>query len=81
MHAARAHLRRGVGARLLQHLIGEARRRGYRRLSLETGSGPAFHAAHAFYRRFGFEYCGPSGEHRYDAFSRVTTRAPGGGSP
>ncbi|HUO23578.1 MAG TPA: GNAT family N-acetyltransferase [Caulobacteraceae bacterium] len=48
------HLRQGVGAALLEHIIGEARRRGYRRLSLETGSGPAFEPALALYRRRGF---------------------------
>jgi putative acetyltransferase len=47
-------LRRGVGARILEHLIGEAGARGYRRLSLETGSGPDFEAALALYRRRGF---------------------------
>jgi putative acetyltransferase len=48
------HLRRGVGAALLEHVIGEARRRGLRRLSLETGSGPAFEPALALYRKRGF---------------------------
>ena len=49
-----AHLRRGVAAAILEHIIGEARRRGYRRLSLETGSGEAFEPALALYRRRGF---------------------------
>ena len=49
-----AHLRRGVAAALLAHLIGEARRRGYSRLSLETGVGAAFEPALALYRRHGF---------------------------
>ena len=48
------HLRRGVGAILLDHVIDEARRRGLRRLSLETGGGPAFEPALALYRRRGF---------------------------
>jgi len=48
------HLRKGVATALLEHVIGEARRRGLRRLSLETGSGPAFEAALALYRRRGF---------------------------
>jgi len=48
------HLRRGVGAALLEHIIGKARRRGMSRLSLETGSGDAFEAALALYRRRGF---------------------------
>ena len=49
-----AHLRKGVAAALLAYLIGEARRRGYRRLSLETGVGPAFEPALTLYRRQGF---------------------------
>jgi putative acetyltransferase len=48
------HLRQGVGAALLEHIIGEARARGLRRLSLETGQGPAFEPALALYRRRGF---------------------------
>ena len=37
MRTAAAHRRKGVASALLQHLLEEARRRGYRRLSLETG--------------------------------------------
>jgi len=48
------HLRQGVGAALLEHIIAEARTRGFRRLSLETGQGPAFEPALALYRRRGF---------------------------
>jgi putative acetyltransferase len=48
------HLRAGVAAALLEHIIGEAKARGYSRLSLETGSGPAFDPALALYRRRGF---------------------------
>lgn len=48
------HLRRGVAAALLEHIIGEARARGLSRLSLETGSGDAFEPALALYRRRGF---------------------------
>ena len=47
-------LRRGVGAQVLERIIGEARARGMRRLSLETGSGPAFEPAVALYRKRGF---------------------------
>ena len=49
MRTAEAHLRRGIGARILEHLLGEARRRGYRRLSLETGSMEAFAPARRLY--------------------------------
>lgn len=48
------HLRQGVAAALLEHLIAEARARGLTRLSLETGSGAAFEPALALYRRRGF---------------------------
>ncbi len=48
------HLRRGVGAAILEHIITEARARGFKRLSLETGQGPAFEPALALYRRRGF---------------------------
>jgi putative acetyltransferase len=50
-----AHLRKGVGAALLEHIIGAARSRGFTRLSLETGSGLAFEPALALYRRRGFK--------------------------
>jgi putative acetyltransferase len=54
MRTADAHLRRGVAATMLEHIIAEARRRGYVRLSLETGSGPAFEPAVTLYRKYGF---------------------------
>ncbi len=47
-------LRRGVAAALLERIIAEARTRGMRQLSLETGRGPDFEAALALYRRRGF---------------------------
>jgi putative acetyltransferase len=47
-------LRRGVAAGLLEHIIAEARARGIRRLSLETGSGSAFEPALKLYRKRGF---------------------------
>lgn len=48
------YLRQGVASALLEHIIEEARTRGLQRLSLETGSGPAFEPALALYRRRGF---------------------------
>ena len=64
------HLRRGVGARLLDHIIARARSRGLRRLSLETGSGPAFEPALALYRRRGFVDGGPYAAYEQNRFSR-----------
>ncbi len=69
-------LGKGVGARILERILATARARGYKRLSLETGSTPAFDAAHALYRKFGFDYCGAFGDYPAgDPFSRFMTRA------
>jgi len=54
MRTADAHLRTGVAAAILEHIIAEARHRGYARLSLETGVGPAFEPALTLYRKHGF---------------------------
>ena len=49
-----AHLREGVAAALLDHILSVARARGCRRLSLETGSGDAFEPAVSLYCKNGF---------------------------
>ena len=60
---------------MLEHIIATAKTRGYQRLSLETGSGPAFDAAHGLYLRYGFDYCPPFGDYKEDPFSRFMTLA------
>jgi putative acetyltransferase len=65
-----AHLRRGVAAALLEHIIGEARARGLTRLSLETGSGEAFEPALALYRRRGFTSGPAFGDYQASAFNQ-----------
>lgn len=68
-------LRSGVGAALVSHILNVARARGYRRLSLETGSGEAFEPAHGLYRKFGFTDCGAFGDYpQDDPFSRFMSR-------
>ncbi len=67
------HLGRGAGAAMLTHIIANARAAGLSWLSLETGSSPAFDAAHALYRRFGFDYCAPFADYQHDPFSRFMT--------
>jgi putative acetyltransferase len=64
------HLRRGVAALLLDHIIAEACRRGYWRLSLETGSGPAFEPALALYRARGFTEGGAFAAYAKSDFNR-----------
>lgn len=63
-------LRQGAAAALLDHVIGTARARGVRRLSLETGRGPAFEPALALYRRRGFADGGPFSDYVPNAFSQ-----------
>ncbi len=48
------HLRKGVAAALLEHILNVARERRYQRLSLETGSGRCFDPAIELYRKYGF---------------------------
>jgi len=59
MHTAEAARGRGIGRALVDHLLGVARERGFRRVSIETGAGPAFAAARRLYASAGFEPCGP----------------------
>jgi len=69
-----AHLRRrGAGRAVLTHILAEAKARGYRRLSLETGSMEAFRPAHKLYESVGFVYCGPFGPYKEDPYSTFMT--------
>ncbi len=64
------HLRKGVGLAMLDHIIAAARERGYRRLSLETGSGAEFEAALTLYRKRGFANGKPFGAYRPTEFNQ-----------
>lgn len=73
MRTPQLRRRRGAGRMLLAHVIDVARKRGYERLSLETGSNPAFAPAQALYGSFGFERCGPFRPYRDDPNSIFMT--------
>ena len=75
MRTASAHRRKGVARMMLQHIVAEAQRRSYTRLSLETGSTSPFEPARNLYRNFGFTYCSPFGDYREDPNSVFLTRA------
>jgi putative acetyltransferase len=74
MRTLTAHRRRGVAAKILDTIIDEAKRRGYERLNLETGSDGAFAPAQALYERYGFQYRGPFGEYVDDPNSVFMTK-------
>jgi putative acetyltransferase len=70
MRTADGHLRKGVGATVLEHIIVEATKRGYTRLSLETGSGAAFAPALALYRKRGFVSGDAFGDYQKSPFNQ-----------
>jgi putative acetyltransferase len=74
MRVSATQRRKGIGAALVQHLISEAKVRGYRRLSLETGAMPFFEPARKLYRSFGFTPYVPFGNYREDPNSVFMTR-------
>lgn len=73
MRTPSALRRKGAGRLILQHIVAVARARGYRRLSLETGSASAFEPARRLYQSFGFETCGPFGDYAEDPNSLFMT--------
>lgn len=74
MRTAVAYRGQGVASLLLEHIISEAQRRGYERLSLETGSMPFFAPARRLYARFGFAPCGPFAGYTTDPNSAFMTK-------
>jgi len=75
MRTASSHRRKGVAKQLLQHLLAEAKRRGYTRVSLETGSMEFFLPARRLYASVGFAYCPPFADYRADPNSVFMTKA------
>jgi putative acetyltransferase len=57
---------RGVGAQMLEYLLDECRKRGYRTVSLETGSQDFFAPARRLYARRGFVTCPPFADYSPD---------------
>ena len=73
MHTAEAARGCGIGRAMVDHLLGVARERGYRRVSIETGAGPAFAAARRLYTSAGFTPCEPFGDYRSSPNSTCMT--------
>jgi putative acetyltransferase len=69
MRTPAATRRLGAGRLVLNHIIAEAKKRGYKRLSLETGPVQTFTAAHKLYESAGFLPCGPFADYRPDPHS------------
>ncbi len=74
MRTVEAQRGRGVGARVLEHLLRVAAQRGYIRLYLETGSMAEFAPVRALYEKYGFVYRGPFGAYGEDPNSVFMVR-------
>ena len=64
---------KGAGRAILAHLLAEARRRGYARVSLETGAEPQFVPARGLYAAHGFVECPPFADYAPDPNSVFMT--------
>jgi len=73
MHTLSRKRGEGLGRIMLEHILGEARTRGYARLSLETGPEAGFLAARRLYETYGFTLCGPFSDYSEDPHSTFMT--------
>jgi putative acetyltransferase len=78
MHVLRERRGQGLSRRMLEHLVGHALEQGFTRLSLETGSQPAFAPARGLYANSGFAECGPFEGYGPDPNSVFMTRVISG---
>ncbi len=67
--------RSGIARRMLDQLLTDARGRGVRRISLETGSMEFFAPARTLYASVGFRPCAPFGDYVDDPNSTFMTLA------
>lgn len=65
---------RGVASIMLEHILNEAKRRNYNKVSLETGSNESYAPARKLYLKYGFEECAPFGEYTEDPNSTFMTK-------
>ncbi|MGX1675411.1 GNAT family N-acetyltransferase [Streptomyces sp. NPDC055400] len=74
MRTMPARERSGIASLLLEHIITEAKRMGFTRLSLETGTAEFFLPARKLYEKFGFVHCEPFADYQTDPNSKFMTR-------
>jgi len=58
---------------MLAHIVAEARKRGYKRLSLETGTASLHAPAIALYRSTGFFSCGAFADYQPSPHNQFLT--------
>tara|TARA_B100000401_G_C52456590_1_gene554529 strand:- start:78 stop:533 length:456 start_codon:yes stop_codon:yes gene_type:complete len=57
---------KGVGEKIISHLIKVAKNEGIKRLSIETGAGDFFKSARKLFKKFGFKTCRPFADYKED---------------
>ena len=75
MRTASNYLRQGVAATIVKRILEVAAQRGYKKLSLETGSMDYFKPARQLYKNFGFDYCPAFGDYSDDPNSLFMTKS------
>ena len=58
--------KRGMGKKIISHLIDQAKQIGIKKLSIETGSGKFFEPARELFKKFGFKNCKPFAHYKKD---------------
>ena len=58
--------KRGIGERIINHLIEEAKKLKISKLSIETGAGEFFLPARKLFSKFGFKTCPPFAHYKDD---------------
>jgi len=56
----------GLGIKIIEHLINEAKKLNIKKISVETGSGEFFSSARKLFKKFGFESCKPFAHYKED---------------
>lgn len=74
VRTANEHLRKGVAAKLVDHILKTAVKRSYKKVSLETGNSAAFIPAKNLYKKFGFKDCQPFADYNEDPCSSFMTK-------
>jgi putative acetyltransferase len=74
MRAAPEYRGKGAGKAILEHLMAEARTRGYTWLGLETGVPEPFAAARRLYASYGFTECEAFADYVIDEWSMCMAR-------
>lgn len=75
MHTLASKRGTGLGRKMLEHILATANSRGYKKLSLETGTQTGFQPAVRLYESYGFKACGPFGDYSADPNSLFMTLA------